>query len=219
VLIEGYVAELRAFARVRRGIEIDQDRQKRWRITSDNLGTLQGALSAFADEMLEGDQETRLLIYYDPRVRGSITRSPNNELSPHNWDDISNRVMLDGGRFQSSHISISANPELALLRVTRTLTKSGTEAYSIKQITRRDVLNDGEIGEAGKLLVCWTPTDVRVDAWWQVKSFVIPYSESTAAQINLLMERLVGVAYDLSSLRQEDHGQLFTDQSKSVLEG
>ncbi|MFT6668608.1 MAG: hypothetical protein ACJAVZ_000054, partial [Afipia broomeae] len=105
VLIEGYVAELRAFARVRRGIEIDQDRQKRWRITSDNLGTLQGALSAFADEMLEGDQETRLLIYYDPRVRGSITRSPNNELSPHNWDDISNRVMLDGGRFQSSHIS------------------------------------------------------------------------------------------------------------------
>ncbi|PIL20508.1 hypothetical protein P775_08240 [Puniceibacterium antarcticum] len=210
VLTEGYDAELRAFVKTRKDIECDQDRQKRWRIAANNLKVLQEALSAFGEEMLEGKKETRLLILFDPRLRGTLTRSANSELSPHDWEDTTNRVMLSGGQFSSSHEQIEARPEIALVRVTRTITKSGTEAYSTNQIYRRQAIKDPEVGEAGALLVRWTPCHVGPDAWRQIKTRVIPYSEAKAAQINMLMERLAGTAYDLANFRDEDHGPLFS---------
>lgn len=215
VITEGYDAELRALAKVTDGVQCCQDRQKRWRLESTNKKALEAALRGFADDMLNGETETRLLIFFDPNVRGTVTKTDNNQFTPFVFGDAETRVDFGEQEYSGRREDLTARPEVALVRVTRTKTKSGQVSYKTVRLDKNVADMDDEINQAGRNLANWSNRYIGEDNWRQIKDHLYPYSDGLADHINLMMERLAGLGFDLAQIRDAEYAPLFSEKAST----
>lgn len=204
-----HAASVKAFAKDMKGVTIEIDRDYRQRLCSPDKKRLETVLNEFARDMLSGEKVTRLFVYYKAGVKGTFTQGSNGQMLPCDFNAVAQRVHLSGTEFGGRYDNARLAPDLSIVEVTKTTTKSGAVAYSTRQLRYEDAICHPDIGAAGVEITKWAPCFIGGDDWWKCKDHLIPYDEVTAAKISHMMSRMADLAFDMAKLRDEDRGELF----------
>jgi hypothetical protein len=196
---EDYSEEIKVFAARQPGI---LSSSVSGRVTAKTLDALKNMLTLFARDMLDGSKEARTLILFNPNARGMVWRGSNGQTAPFNGTTAPYFALHD--QTHLGRVGVDVSPEIAVINVTRTTAKGGTVSYTVKKA------DPSELGPEGEALSRWAPTDIGRDSWWRIEKKLIPYTEETAARLNLIMEDLTRSACYLVDLYREDRVDIWS---------